>query len=142
MTDLTTPSLLDALLDDIANRVLAKLRINGTSDVPFSETAINDLMDRSCFRDMVDKIVNEGVVSCMEHTVCTDSFHTAVTRIARDNAEDYVKHSFDFESNQRFISYMESVADNRIEFFMENEFDMEDAVKEVIDNLSWDISVS
>jgi len=142
MTDLTTPSLLDALIDDIANRVLAKLRINGTSDVPFSETAINDLLDRSSFRDVVETIVQSSVERHMEHTVCTDSFHTAVTRIARDNAEDYVKHSFDFASNQRLISYMESVADNRIEFFMENEFDMEDEVKEAIGNLSWDISVS
>ena len=142
MTDLTTPSLLDALIDDIANRVLAKLRINGTSDVPFSETAINDLLDRSSFRDVVETIVQSSVERHMEHTVCTDSFHTAVTRIAKHNAEDYVKHSFDFTENQKLMSCMESIADLRIEHFMENEFDIECEVREAIDNLTFEVTLS
>ena len=142
MTDLTTPSLLDALLDDIASRVLAKLRTNGISDIQFAETFAKELLSHSRFSEAIDKRVNEEVVAYMENIVYTDVFSTAVADIAKHEVERYMTNGFKIEENMSAVSYIESLADLRIEHFMENEFDIGDAVKEAIEDLSFDITVS
>ena len=142
MTDLTTPSLLDALLDDIANRVLTKLRINGISDAPFAEAFAKELLSNSRFSESIDKRVSEEVVAYMENIVYTDAFSTAVQDIAKGETERYMDNKFDFSSNDRLTSYIESVADNQVEHFMKNEFDIESEVREAIDNLTFEVTLS
>lgn len=142
MTDLTTPSPLDALLDDIANRVLTKLRINGISDAPFAEAFAKELLSNSRFSESIDKRVSEEVVAYMENIVYTDAFSTAVQDIAKGETEKYMESNIDFSNNHRLTSYIESVADNQVELYMKNEFDIECEVREAIDNLSFDITVS
>jgi hypothetical protein len=142
MTDLTTPSLLDALLDDIANRVLTKLRINGISDAPFAEAFAKELLSNSRFSESIDKRVSEEVVAYMENIVYTDAFSTAVQNIAKGETEKYLESNIDFSNNHRLTSYIESIADNQVELFIKNEFDIECEVREAIDNLTFEVTLS